>query len=325
MQVFPIWLLLVGLPLTLALFAGLTALVVACALSATFRGRCGRGLRAFAPVILVAVVLIFALRTVRMPSQADRKVGQHELSVQQSLADSQSEQELADAAVRRQQLTSQAASPRLVNAGDVSTTSPERDAAVEPRPVKITLLEGGRSVEVREVPAWVQDPERVDRDRDTERFVLRSGRYAEVEEAETELLERLAPRAVEYLARGGVGLAPEQLTVEEVRGGGVLTRRLHEQFEVEVGAFTQPVYRVTWEVSLRPSVRESLGAVQRIAERNRRLWELGGAFGLATLLLGTWAAYFRIDDATQGRYRRRLRVAAGTIAAAAALTGLLIA
>lgn len=325
MQVIPIWLLL-GIPLTLALFAGLVALVTVCVVSEAFRSRLGRRLRSIAPVILLAVVLIFALRTVRMPGEAERARVQHEFSAQQSLADSQSEQELAEAAVRRQQLALQAASSRLVNAGDVLTTSPGTDAAVEPRPVKITLFEGGRDVEVREVPAWVQDPERVDRDRDTERFVLRSGRYAEVEEAETELLARLAPRAVEYLARGGVGLSPEQLTLEEVRGGGVLTRRLHEQFEVEVGAFTQPVYRVTWEVSLRPSVRESLGAVQRIAERNRRLWELGGAFGLATLLLGTWAAYFQIDDATQGRYRRRLRVAAGTIAAAAAaVTGWFIA
>lgn len=321
MQQVPIWLLLVAVPLALALFAGLTVLVTACAISATFRARCGRRLRALAPLALVALVLFVALGSWRTT------VEQEDAFVPQSLTHQreESDRERTQAAVRRQELTLQTAPRRPVEEGSLpggtpATSSPPEPPSAEPPPTRITLFEGRTQagVEVRDLPPWVQEPEQVDQDRDIERFVLRSSRYADVEEAEAELLARLAPRAAEYLSRGGVELSPEQITLEEIRRGAVLTRRLHEQFEVRVGAFTQPVYRVTWEVSLRPSVRESLGAAQRLAERNRRLWELGGGFGLATLLLGTLAAYFFIDDATQGRYRRRLRVAAGTIAAAAA-------
>jgi membrane protein implicated in regulation of membrane protease activity len=333
---FTIGFLLFAVLLVLALLAGLTALATACVVSATFRAWWGRRLRSIAPLSLAAVVLFVLLASWRTTVERQDATVRQTL-VQQTLADRRTA--LADrtaereAARRSQEGTVQTASPRLVDAGgdggrgEPLTPPPPPDAVAEPAPVKITLFEGQTEtgLPVHEVPEWVQAPEQVDRDRDTERFVLRSSRYAEIDEAEAELLGRLAPRAAEYLARGGIALSPEQITREELRRAAVLTRRLQEQFHVEVGAFNPPVYRVTWEVSLRPSVRESLGAAQRIAERHRRLWNLGGGFGLATLLLGTLAAYFRIDAATQGRYRSRLKAASGVVAAAAAATGLLIA
>lgn len=333
---FTIGFLLFAVLVVLALLAGLTALVTACVVSATFRTRCWRRLRSLAPISLAVVVLFVLLGSWRTTVERQDATVRQTL-VQQSLVDRRTERAdraaEREAALRSQERTLQTASRRLVDAGGGGRDEPQTppsplDAAAEPAPVKITLFEGQTEtgLQVREVPEWVQAPEQVDEERDTERFVLRSSRYAEIEEAETELLGRLAPRAAEYLARGGLRLSPEQITRKELRRAAVLTRRLHEQFHVEVGAFNPPVYRVTWEVSLRPSVRESLGAAQRLAERHRRLWNLGGGFGLATLLLGTLAAYFRIDAATQGRYRRRLKVASSVVAAtAAAATGLLIA
>ncbi len=202
--------------------------------------------------------------------------------------------------------------------GDVIPESGEPADAT--RPVTITNFapgsETGRTVP--ELPAWVKSWGEEHPPGDVEQFVLVSRRYADAAEAEGELLAALQPRLNDYLQRGGlpgVGL----LTMAMVRNSQAVQARAEEQFLVDLGSTQEPVYRVTWQVLLQPSVREAIGNDYRLAVRNVRLWQLGVGMSLATLMLGAWAGYFRINDATQGRYRGRLKLAA--IGASLAVVG----
>ncbi len=84
------------------------------------------------------------------------------------------------------------------------------------------------------------------------------------------------------------------------------------------------VYRAYKQVELSPAVYSQLLSSWKEEVVPRRLEALAGFAALLTLTFATGAAYFRLDDRTQGRYRRRLKVAAVAVigagaAAAAAL------
>ena len=84
------------------------------------------------------------------------------------------------------------------------------------------------------------------------------------------------------------------------------------------------VYRAYQQVELSPEVSSRLLSSWKEQVVPRRLEALGGLAVLLTLTFATGAAYFRLDDRTQGRYRVPLKVAAGAIIgaclAAAAVT-----
>ena len=191
------------------------------------------------------------------------------------------------------------------------------------QPVAITSFDANSDVAqtVDTLPAWVSAWKLVPDSHLTEQLVLTSRRYSSVEEAEQELLATLRPRLGAYLRRHATSVDPARITLADVRRTEAILGRVHEQFLVDLGSSQEPVYRVTWQVWLRPSVRDTFAADDRLAERDERLWQLGLGAGLLTLLFGAWAAYFRIDDQTQGRYRGRLKLAAiGTTLAGAAVT-----
>jgi hypothetical protein len=84
------------------------------------------------------------------------------------------------------------------------------------------------------------------------------------------------------------------------------------------------VYRAYHQVELSPRVFDLLVANWKHEVLPGRLEALGGLVALLTLTFATGAAYFRLDDRTQGRYRGRLKLAAVAVigagaAAAAAL------
>ncbi len=84
------------------------------------------------------------------------------------------------------------------------------------------------------------------------------------------------------------------------------------------------VYRGYQQIELSPAVFTQLLSSWKDQVLPARLEELGAIAALLTLTFATGAAYFRLDDRTHGRYRRRLKLAAVAIigagaAAAAAL------
>lgn len=199
-----------------------------------------------------------------------------------------------------------------------TTSSPLSDST---QPVAITSFDANSDVPqtVDTLPAWVSAWKNLPDSHLTEQLVLTSRRYASVEEAEQELLATLRPRLGAYLRRHAMSVDLALVTPADLRRTEAILGRVHEQFLVDLGSSQEPVYRVTWQVWLRPSVRDAFAADDRLAERDERLLQLGLGAGLLTLLFGTWAAYFRIDDRTQGRYRGRLKAAAiaSTLAGAA--------
>jgi hypothetical protein len=201
----------------------------------------------------------------------------------------------------------------------------DEPAADVTRPVSITSIAAGSNVgvEVSELPAWVEEWPRTLQAKDFQAFVLTSRRYASPAEAEAELLETLRPRLNSYLQAGGLPAATD-LSVAEVLQSNAVIERVQEEFLVDLGSSQAPVYRMTWQVWLQPSVRESLGEGYRLSVRDQRLWQLGIGVALATLVCGAWATYFRVDDATHGRYRGRLGLAAAGATFAGVAAALLV-
>jgi hypothetical protein len=78
------------------------------------------------------------------------------------------------------------------------------------------------------------------------------------------------------------------------------------------------VYRASQQVELSPDVFAKLVSSWKEEVLPHRLEALGGLAALLTLTFATGAAYFRLDDRTQGRYRRRLALAAVAIVGAGA-------
>ena len=125
----------------------------------------------------------------------------------------------------------------------------------------------------------------------------------------------------QLIGAGSLGRAPatgivlfDWLPPEDVvLNSELVSQRAVERSEVQVGEFTEPVFRAYWEIDRPDDLETKLFAAWRPEELKSRLWMLGGGMGLLTLLFGSLACYFRIDDATHGKYRNKLRVGTGAL------------
>jgi hypothetical protein len=73
------------------------------------------------------------------------------------------------------------------------------------------------------------------------------------------------------------------------------------------------VYRAYHQVELSSAVNAQLLTGWKQEVLPRRLEGLVGVLAMLTLTFATGAAYFRLDDRTQGRYRLPLKVGAAAI------------
>lgn len=131
-----------------------------------------------------------------------------------------------------------------------------------------------------------------------------NARGAHVNDAET----KLARQARELLARE----YPNEFG--DLSFGRLNAKTLKEHIvtkvEVQPGVETVGTYRndasqVFWKLDLSPERRAGL----REDIVTPRLWILGGAFALLTIIFVALAGYFRLDAKTEGRYRIRLKLA----------------
>jgi hypothetical protein len=79
------------------------------------------------------------------------------------------------------------------------------------------------------------------------------------------------------------------------------------------------MYRAHLRLDFSPAFRDAVQVAARSELVGQRVLTLGGMLGLVTLMLGTAAGYFKLDDATGGLYRRRLKLAAAAMIAAGGL------
>jgi len=200
-------------------------------------------------------------------------------------------------------------------AGPAQRSRPAEVATVEmPRfedPAPLTGVLRARSI-VYEEPDWARKGPVPD---DKGILVsLSSQRFATLDEAQQQVT-RLAVGYVknfyasEHPARGEWNVPVsviDQYAVNTIVG---------QQIEKDFGK----MYLVHLRLNLNDRLRGSLQETWRGQIVTQRLWMLGGGVGLMTLLLGTTAGYFRLDNLTGGKYRGRLKLAAVSLVSAAGL------
>ena len=155
--------------------------------------------------------------------------------------------------------------------------------------------------------------------RDSVLVALSSQRYATIGEAE----ENVTALAVDYLKkfyRDEYPLRGEWTVPVSVIEQSAFNSMVGEVFEKDFGnGVVGNMYRAHLRLEVGPALREALHASWHDQVVTHRLTELGGVFGLATLVLATCAGYFRLDNLTAGQHRRRLKLAAASLIAAGGL------
>jgi hypothetical protein len=147
------------------------------------------------------------------------------------------------------------------------------------------------------LPEWVGQPNS-----------LSSQQYATVEEAESEILTEAMLRIQKdfhktYSYKGDWAI-PEGLVEKHY-----LSEPYVEKITRNTENATFEVVRVHRRLTLTPAAHKKLYPVWREQIVERRLWILGSLLGVFTLILGATATYLRLDAATSGAYRFRLKLA----------------
>ncbi|MCY2965161.1 MAG: hypothetical protein NT069_16260 [Planctomycetota bacterium] len=179
--------------------------------------------------------------------------------------------------------------------------------------------------ETSSTPAW-SGAERNPND-DKNRPVFRSGRYMTPEEATADV----TTKAVEYVQRRFQSeLDPAVRVTATVIDRSGVDELVLEKYQ-KVDELTDGRKLAVWmyiahlKLNVGENLRNAVYADYRQSVVNQRLKVLGGGLGLVTLLLGTVAMYFRLDDATSGKYRTRLKLAAGAVIAAVGIAASVVA
>ncbi len=205
----------------------------------------------------------------------------------------------------------------------VETSSPEPQVD-NPPAAEIVAYIGSIPMGQRltELPAWVTENSN---GIDSLPRTYSSGLWVTAEEADQELLRTVAPELQQYFwseypAAAGWSPAPELIIPS-----GAVGRRCYETVPVQFGEHTETMHRAHWQVARTPEVaRYFFDNWRPLAVQQRLVWA-GAAVGLLTLIFGTLGAYYRLNAATGGRYRGRLRFATGAVCIAGGLAAILLA
>ncbi len=178
------------------------------------------------------------------------------------------------------------------------------------------------------LPQWVHEPPHIDGDKRI--FVLVSGPSAAVDDSET---QAAITRTQTEVHDKGVGLIRAYfnevypITNDWPVPDAVVRRAYGNVYqEVKDGEFDSKVYRRYVQLKLTPEIRSRMLRPWQAAKAQDHLISLCTALGVITLLLGTTAAYLRLDGMTQGAYRGRLKLASlSLITAGSLVAGLFLA
>ena len=137
-------------------------------------------------------------------------------------------------------------------------------------------------------------------------------------EAKARLSRQAAKLASEDFHRfypGGSALPAEKIQSTAVRAEAVTEQLFSENSSIE----PFKMYKVYWQVELSPEVRRRVSDTWKQEISNRRAWLLTEVLGLFTLIAGSFAAYFRLDERSNGAHRTRLKLAATALMTAGGL------
>ena len=157
-----------------------------------------------------------------------------------------------------------------------------------------------------DLPEWVGQPEVVSDERKL--VSLSSQQYATVEEAEREVLREAEVRIQKDFEKTypykGSWVFPEEFVEKHY-----LSEPYVEKTTGNTENATFEMVRVHRRLTLSSAAHKKLYPVWREQIVERRLWTLGSLLGVFTLILGATATYLRLDAATSGAYRLRLKLA----------------
>jgi hypothetical protein len=178
-------------------------------------------------------------------------------------------------------------------------------------------------------PNWTAGPSRTATGRDL--YCLTSQRFATLVEAEDQITAMAVSQVRDNYCHGS---SPESglpewsgelsqsrldALVELINRYGV-QNLIGEIMDKDFGnGIKGKMHRAHLRLEFSPQLRSALVDFWRTDAVDRRLLALASLVGLATLMLGTAACYFRIDAATGGMYRGRLKLAAVSVIAAGSL------
>jgi len=196
---------------------------------------------------------------------------------------------------------------------EVATTAPSVDESDRLLTEFTGIAPTGKTLD--KVPTWFDAEDVEDRFSQTARFTLTSGRFATIQEGEDQLLRELRPRLARFVRESmqNIVVPVNDISFAEIRNSGIVKMRLHERTYLETDSHREPIYRVSWQVLLTPKVSGQFVQSRIPIQRQWRLYETTAMFAFVTLLLTTWAGYFRLNDATGGRHQLKLRIAAGSL------------
>ncbi len=276
------------------------------------------------PAVVITIVLLLGFGLVMGYQQSREGLRRAELQEERLQAKAVAELQAADAKYPSEQNranTKAAASPGPASAvesdasvldyrGDDPTEESQDNRSEETPSVRYRAFfssdDPGKVVS--SLPSWTRQPAL--HDGNIHRYLLKSGRYATIAEANQELLGKLTPLLREYLIQRGTPPLESPIEIKELLASGVVSKRLLAESKLTIGDDTFPMYQMTWEVALQPGLEHQLAFAWKPIVQRQRLIGLGLVLGTVILLIMTWAGYFRIDTATDGRYRRQLQVAA---------------
>jgi len=184
--------------------------------------------------------------------------------------------------------------------------------------------------EVNEAPTWSASEEiAVEQNPDVDQVqpVFRSKRYAAREQAVDEVTKsavRFLERKYQTELNSRVKIDPS--LVDRLAVSELVVERYIKEFPLSEGdPVLNEMFIAHLRLNLGDPLRDAVYAQSRAQTVNQRLQVLGGGLALVTLLLGTVSTYLRLDDATGGKYRTRLKFAAAAVLAAAGMTAMVIA
>lgn len=194
---------------------------------------------------------------------------------------------------------------RVAAAPDVAPPIAERKEAASETALKFEPL--------KQSPAWATDtPVRRDSDNRVQGTVV-SARGASVADAERQLAAATAGLLRrEYPHEAGIA-DRTRLTPDLVRP--LVARRFVQPGYETVGTHHNKIAKVYWQLDLSEQNREAM----RDGLALPRLWIVGGALALLAIIFVGVATYFRLDAATAGQYRFRLKLATTTLICASGL------
>jgi hypothetical protein len=180
----------------------------------------------------------------------------------------------------------------------------------------------------RTLPEWaIKDdanaPVEIRRASDRTMIPVSSGRFATRLEAEQDVTRRVQTLLIQTLREIDPDISGGPMTVSMINAY-VVQELVLEEFDKDFGSATGTMYRAHALLDVTPEFRKQVRERRDALLVDNRLVLLGTLTGLATLMLGTAALYFRLDDATHGGYRRRLKLASASLVAAGSLVAFTI-